>query len=271
MLFPHSHKDRCTRVNLGHFTARASPLRQELLPGDVSDPPDVTQSNSSDYEYDWDYVASTDPLHPVDVNYAHQMDSDDPSWVLDHLSSEELEQSHSGIGLDASEADRTWAAQLGKSDMSSEIWTQDEGPWLSDVTSVNTTRHDAEQDPESEESPELTATSTTPSKWEKLILAERVEMVIHEFWRVVNGEDLCEQPPQRPSTFVNDGLSDPLKAFCISDPTNTSTQINTSLLTPPPTPPRPRTDGIYDQESPSPTTNSAANPVPNSTRALYDK
>ncbi|KAF2624721.1 hypothetical protein BU25DRAFT_347286 [Macroventuria anomochaeta] len=103
-VFPHFHKERSVRASLGHFRKAPSPLRQEVLPSDIREPPEVIDPNHPDHEYDWDYIASTDPLHPVDVNYTHPLEEVDPCWMLNHLSPEEFEQAGGEVGFDANES-----------------------------------------------------------------------------------------------------------------------------------------------------------------------
>ncbi|KAH6625679.1 hypothetical protein C7974DRAFT_277558, partial [Boeremia exigua] len=108
--FPDTHKDRTIiRVELGHSTAQASPLRNEVFPDDIPEPPEVIHPDHPDYVYDYDYVASTDPLHPVDVNYTvYETDS---TWIADYFSPEDLEQTGDEVGFDATdEANAAWTA-----------------------------------------------------------------------------------------------------------------------------------------------------------------
>ncbi|KAF1357313.1 hypothetical protein EJ07DRAFT_129713 [Lizonia empirigonia] len=99
-LFPHFPKESPIRVTLGQFEKRPSPLRRDVLPEDIPEPSDTTHPEHPDYEYDWDYIASTDPLHPVDTNYSYPLDDVDPSWMLDHLSLEEFEEPSGEVDFD---------------------------------------------------------------------------------------------------------------------------------------------------------------------------
>lgn len=56
--FPHVHKARVTRVQLGQFTQQSSPLREEVAPEDISDQREVADHAHPDYKYDFDYVVS---------------------------------------------------------------------------------------------------------------------------------------------------------------------------------------------------------------------
>ena len=252
-LFPHVHKERAVRVNLGHFEKRPSPLRQELLPEDVLEPPEVIHPSHPNYMYDWDYVASTDPLHPVDVNYARPLDDVDPSWMLNHLSIEEFEQSSGEVGFDASEVDIAWGGSLKELNTTSTTWDEDAGDWTPEKRSSHPPKHDSGPSREMQNQHSSANAHTEASTEEKQVSAERMGMVIQEFWRVVNDKDSCEQPPQHPISALDDDLFVPLNSLHISDPLANPDTPPTGLLTPPHTPPRRLTDGSCDSQSPPPT------------------
>ncbi|OAL48399.1 hypothetical protein IQ07DRAFT_681810 [Pyrenochaeta sp. DS3sAY3a] len=67
---PRRPKSRTPRVPPTVFTRTSSPLRHEVLPQDIVEP--AQQKAWSEVrveEFDWGYVASTDPLHPVCAVY----------------------------------------------------------------------------------------------------------------------------------------------------------------------------------------------------------
>ncbi|UPX21152.1 uncharacterized protein EKO05_0011350 [Ascochyta rabiei] len=239
VLFPHLYKERCLRVNLGHFKKMPSPLRQELLPEDVPEPPKIIQAYDQDYMYDWDYVASTDPIHPVDTNYSHPLDGVDPCWILNHLTPEEFQESSGDVGFNASEADTMWVDDMERTDLRTKTWRE---------TSDNTTKSPTKRNPPGSlagEAPLLPpAARTDPSSGIEQVPAEHVEMVIREFWTCVSGKNSSEAPPRLCSS---DNLIVQLNEMHISDSSGTPNECYSGLLTPPQTPPRSSTDGPADQ------------------------
>ena len=175
-LFPHALKEHTVRVERGHFERRSSPLRCAVSPADIPEPPHVVvDSSHPDYQYDGDYVASTDPLHPVDV-----------SWMLQHLSLEEFEQDSSGVGFDAREAENAWAGGWEESQSPSAPWDGSAGTWTPETTDTHTRMQDPEQRPEVRNRL-APANAGVVSSGEKQAL---VEMVIDAFWSAVNGNDI---------------------------------------------------------------------------------
>lgn len=229
VLFPHAHKERAVRVTLGYFEKMPSPLRNEVLPEDIPEPTDVIGPEHPDYEYDWDYVASTDPIHPVDTNYAHPFDEVDPSWMLNHLSPEEFEQCGEGVGFDINEANTAWADSLEDLNLSSTDWGEDTVQWTEPAPS-NIDLSQASKRP----------TRATASKshiktctQDEHLLAERADMVIHEFWRLVNGNIPGEHSSQDVASTSDKDVDDAFNGLHISDPLSDSETSQTGLLTPP--------------------------------------
>ncbi|KAF1925726.1 uncharacterized protein M421DRAFT_69272 [Didymella exigua CBS 183.55] len=111
-LFPHAPKEHTVRVSLGHFKKAPSPLRREVLPEDIPEQSKVNGPDHPDYKYDYGYIESTDPLHPVDIKYTHPLNGVDASWMLNHFSPEEFEQSGGDVGFDANEVDTAWVGSL---------------------------------------------------------------------------------------------------------------------------------------------------------------
>ncbi|KAF3036858.1 hypothetical protein E8E12_008265 [Didymella heteroderae] len=136
IMFPYAHKENAMRASLGNFEKAPSPLSREVLPDDVPELPEVVGPDHPDYKYDWDYVASTDPIHPVDTNYDHPLDEVDPSWMLNHLRPKEFEQSGEGVGFDVDEADMAWGSRLEEPNLSSADWGEDTSAWISEATEV---------------------------------------------------------------------------------------------------------------------------------------
>lgn len=292
-LFPHAHKERTVRVSLGHFEKTPSPLRREVLPEDIPEPPEVIGPDHPDYEYDWDYVASTDPIHPVDTDYAHPLDEVDPGWMLNHLSPEEFEQCGEGVGFDANEANTAWISSLGEPNIGSTDWGEDTSDWAPETAAPSRSNIDPNQALER-------STRATPANsqieictQDKHLVAESVEMVIHEFWSLVNGGIPGKHSSQHVASALDEDVDDAFKGLHISNPPNDSEETSqTGLLTPPRTPPRLLTDGSCDFEfpalsppntsaslpsvsadtqSPSSISQSAGTSAPNLTRSFYDR
>lgn len=295
VLFPHAHKERAVRVTLGYFEKMLSPLRNEVLPEDIPEPTDVIGPEHPDYEYDWDYVASTDPIHPVDTNYAHPFDEVDPSWMLNHLSPEEFEQCGDGIGFDVNEANTAWADSLEDLNLSSTDWVEDRVKFTEPVPS-NIDLSQASKRPTRATASKSHIKTCTQDEY---LLEERVDMIIHEFWRLVNGKILGEHSSQDVASTSDKDVDDAFNGLHISDPRSDSETSQTGLLTPPRTPPRlstdrscgfdfpalsPPTDSnllaqpstslssiTVDIQSPSSASQAPGTSAPNSTRSFYDR
>ncbi|KAF9691754.1 hypothetical protein EKO04_010389 [Ascochyta lentis] len=238
ILFPHLGKERCLRINLGYFKKTSSPLRQELLPEDVPEPPNITPADDQDYVYDWNYVASTDPIHPVDTNYAHPLDGVDPCWMLNHLTPEEFAESSGDVGFDISEAETMWADNTASIYSTTDNWRE-----ASDATVKDPTKHDLPGD-SAVEAPLFPPAAQTESSEIGELRAKHIEMVVREFWKVVNDED--PSGILSPSCSSND-LTIQLNNIHVSDSSGTSNELYAGLLTPPATPPQPPTYGSCDQ------------------------
>lgn len=240
-LFPHSHKERGVRINLGHFEKAPSPLRQEVFPDDVPEPPNVVDSDNLDYVYDWDYVASTDPIHPVDTNYAHPLDDIDPSWMLNHLSLEDFEASGGEVGFDANEAELLWTDGVNTSNQAATTWNDDIEHW--DQNEPNTEKTDpvndnAACDYKAGLSPPTPTSGLHSQKNDNLSQQERIQMVVNEFWKIVNDTDSDDQDSLQPPSHPADDLTTQMRRAHISEPPNTPAKFCSGLLTPPATPPR---------------------------------
>ncbi|KAJ4984110.1 hypothetical protein SVAN01_10398 [Stagonosporopsis vannaccii] len=237
-LFPHAHKDRAVRVSLGHFVRRPSPLRHEVLQEDIRERPVRVNLNYAGHKYDWDYIASTDPLHPVDTIYAHPLDDVDLSWVLDHLSREELEQTCSGDGFDPNEADALWSDNAEQPLSPPTSYGESSGSY-SPENAIDTEqqgqkpgqKHAVTKEPTSASTPIKASTAQVERK------AERIDIVVEEFWQLVNGDD-HDQSRQHNASVSNADLLMRLEDLCFSDPSSSHKPLHTTLPTSPQTPPR---------------------------------
>src|SRR5690242_1836242 len=202
-LFPHVHKDRAVRINLGRFVRRPSPLRHEVFNEDIRGPSDNVDPNNPDCEYDWDYVASTDPLHPVDINYAHPLDDVDPCWMLNHLSLEEFQQSSSGVGFDPREADTLWSAEAKQLYSGPTYWGQTFRSWSpGPVVDAELQAQEPRQRHGMLNEQTLASTPIDTSIRQDEWGAGRANMVIGEFWRFVNGNN-HNQPQHHDALMPN--------------------------------------------------------------------
>lgn len=287
-LFPHAHKQRTVRVGLGHFGRSPSPLSRIVLPEDIPEPLEIIGPEHPEYEYDYNQIASTDPLHPVDSNYAHPLDECDTSWTLNHLSSDELEQSGEGVGFDASEVDTAWAVSTEELNMESMEWGKDTSDWQPEAARSAPSDIKPTQGSELLYFPTLEGTQTDKHTPVEHSMAERIDMVVHEFWSLVNGNVPGEQSSRDTAHTIDEDIHDAFKALHLSDPLS---GLKTGLLTPPPTPPRLSTNKAnasdFAPQSPpnpaaslsftnihtkplSPASQSAGNLASNPTTSFYD-
>ncbi|CAN9269946.1 unnamed protein product [Alternaria sp. RS040] len=105
----HAFKKSVARVSVSDYRTVCSPLKQEVQPEDVVDLKEKDWAEMDDHDYDGDYIASTDPIHPISTDYSHPLDDDDGSWIFNHFSSEELEASNDeGLVLDFDQTGWSW-------------------------------------------------------------------------------------------------------------------------------------------------------------------
>jgi hypothetical protein len=285
-MFTQAPKASITRVKHSEYERKASRLSQEVRPEDVIDKTAKEWAEMNHEDYDDNYVASTDPIHPVSTDYSHPLDDDDGAWILRHLSTEDVAATYSDTEFDFDNADHGWS------------WADDSSN-LEIETAKDEWQQDTEQDNEkagaspSEESdtgvmvygPAIHASSSTttfhlsnsPTKDEGR--KAKVDQVISTFWAVVNHETAAQNhsaPESPPSLRTdndngNDTLITTFNNLIISTP-------HTDFPTPPSNsyPATPIwTDGPSD--TPPPTLSSLLSPrlplerSPNSTRAWYDK
>lgn len=251
-LYPHAHRERTLRPSLGQFHKTPSPLSKEVLPEDIPEPVRVVGPDHPNYEYDWNYVASTNPVHPVDTNYAHPLDEVDPSSMIGHLSPEEYDQSGEGVGFDASETNTVWGSSLEEINAQPTKWAEDSTAWAYD-------------DIAPEESLGATALESPikPCIDDEDLLSERVDMVIQVFYSVVDEIPASNQTSQTVRPVRRGDLEDVFQSLYISSIHADAKTPKIGLLTPPPTPPRLSTDGSLDFDastvtSPSPAVDSSS-------------
>jgi hypothetical protein len=197
-MFAHASKPSVTRVQHGRYEKKPSKLPQELHPGDIVDKAAKTWAEMNDHDYDDNYEASTDPIHPVSTDYSHPLDDDDGDWILQHLEPEDGADIHSGSGMDFSTDDHGWnwdndnnintATELANNEQQKHNTRQDNEEsttMLVKETETNfvtcTLNTDASQ-PTSIITIHPSASTTEEEKERK----EKVDRVIQTFWSVVH-------------------------------------------------------------------------------------
>ena len=262
----HAFKKSVARVSITfHQTAR-SPLTQEVRPEDVVEPKkhnkDWTEMDANDY--DGDYIASTDPIHPVSTDYSHPLDDDDGSWISNHFTPEEMEPTAGDLDFDQN--GWSWDNSDNATDNDSE---KGEIRVVATSQEENTTSQIGDNDliawgPEASASSKLSKISMDGLSTEQKHAEEQRKNIIDAFWVVVDES----KEPQRQSDSRIDDLNVILRSLNISHDT--------------PTPPTPCTptkspymcvDGPSNalHTPPSTPTRSTTPPSPNSTRTAYNK
>jgi hypothetical protein len=301
--FAHGPKPSITRVQHNYYEKATSKLQQEVRPEDVVERAEKGWHEMVDEDYDGDYVASTDPIHPVSTDYSHPLDDDDGAWILQHLSPDDGDTAEPSDGIDFHTSSWNW----GGSDH--EEATQDVAETWKQEEEEEVTFHDAGMNGCSGDiaaglvawGPDVDKTSTDEISLAGLRDAgaehsARVEDVVAAFWSVVNVDQHHTDPqsPAPPATPDSNTLHTLLHDLKLSEDHNTHI-FNPS--TPPTSPPQtpPWTDGPADSpptsppltqidqtpptspppalinEPPLPPARSTTPPSANSTRSWYDK
>jgi hypothetical protein len=192
--FAHGPKPSITRVQHNYYEKATSKLQQEVRPEDVVERAEKGWHEMVDEDYDGDYVASTDPIHPVSTDYSHPLDDDDGAWILQHLSPDDGDTAEPSDGIDFHTSSWNW----GGSDH--EEATQDIAEtWKQQEEEEEVTFHDAGMNGCSGDiaaglvawGPDVDKTSTDEISLAGLRDAgaehsARVEDVVAAFWSVVN-------------------------------------------------------------------------------------
>jgi hypothetical protein len=293
-MFAHAPKSSVTRVQYSHYEKKASKLPQEVRPEDIIDKRTKAWAEMELHEYDDNYEASTDPIHPVSTDYSHPLDDDDGAWILQHLSPEDLAGTQFDSGLDFNNTDHGWnwdgnssnlEIEEAKNEWQSQNTFQDhEETGIKPCDEIGTGL--VAWGPHTLKSLTTTLTSTPTTTQDEEHKA-RVAQVIETFWSVVNHSSATTNHSASHSSSSssndNDKDNDGNILKNLSDLTLTN-----SHNTPQPSPPPPElhhspsslwTDGPSDLLTPPPSpTSSSLLPhrlplerSPNSTRAWYDK
>ncbi|KAI4637759.1 hypothetical protein J4E83_000577 [Alternaria metachromatica] len=261
----HAFKKSVARVSItDHRTAR-SPLTQEVRPEDVVDPKKHVKDwmEMDDNDYDGDYIASTDPIHPVSTDYSHPFDDDDGSWILNHFSPEEMESAAGDLDFDQN--GWSWDNNDNVNDSDSE---KGGTPMIAKSQEENTTSQIGDNDliawgPEASASSKLSKISMDGLSMEQKHAKEQKELIINAFWVVVNEST---EPRRQPDSKMED-LSVILRSLDISH----STSAPSAPFTPNNSP-HMWIDGPSDAHTPPSTPiQPTTPPSPNSTCTAYNK
>jgi hypothetical protein len=228
-MFSHAPKKSVYRVNVSDHTKAKSPLLQEVRPEDISDTRPKEWAEMDEEDYDDNYIASTDPIHPVTTDYSHPLDDDDGSWMLNHFSPDELDSSAEAVAVDF-EKEHNWS------------WGDDSNDeWKEENSDDDTGQWDTTTKPEEglmAWGPEAEVTSASVEldmhgllRNEEAIQKEHVQEVVKAFWAVVNGTDDNNDRQSRHPTNELNGLLHNLDLSA-----STCALRTTSPPTPPTTP-----------------------------------
>lgn len=219
----HSFKKSVARVSITYHQTASSPLTQEVRPEDVVDPKkhvkDWTEMDEDDS--DGDYIASTDPIHPVSTDYSHPLDDDDGNWILNHFSLEEMESAAGDLDFDQN--GWSWDNNDNVNDSDSDSDSETGGmPMIARSQEENTTSQIGDDDliawgPEASASSMLSSISMDGLSMEQKHAKEQKELIIDAFWVVVNEST----EPQRQSNSKMEDLNVILRSLDISHNTPT--------------------------------------------------
>jgi hypothetical protein len=204
-MFSHARKKSVTRVNVSEHKRARSPLYQEVRSEDIPDPKRTKEwAEMAEEDYNDNYVASTDPVHPVTTEYSHPLDDDDGSWMLNQYAPEELESSSEAAAVDFDGHAWDWGNDSADN-QTSEVTTE----WKEENSDNDTEKWDTAEenlDTDQELIPWGPYAEPTSSSAEldmneaTTIRNERIQQVIQAFWDVVNDID---QQPQHPTSELN--------------------------------------------------------------------
>lgn len=191
----HAFKKSVARVSVSDYRTVRSPLKQEVHPEDIVDLKEKDWAEMDDHDYDGDYIASTDPIHPVSTDYSHPLDNDDGSWIFNHFSSEELEASNNeDVVLDFDQTGWSWDNDNSENSIPI-LRSQEENHTL------KTDEKDLIAWGPGAEAPHMSVDISmngliTREKLEK----ERIELTIEAFWTMVNDSTInTDYQPQQTS------------------------------------------------------------------------
>ena len=200
---PPPSRSRIPRVPSTDFKRISSPLVQEVQPDDVVLRPPSKQWIDMDHDdYDGDYVASTDPLHPVCTEYVDLMghDTDDDSWVGNHLAlADEIGSLSVDDGVDVNGTKWVWSEEKddtggarncfegieerGSDYVSGRVSELLDPTSLAAMPDIMPGHLNAASPP-----PLGQETCSDELEDEQIILAAQVRQAVEAFWKAVNGD-----------------------------------------------------------------------------------
>jgi hypothetical protein len=241
-MFAHAPKASITRVKHSQYERKASKLPQEVRPEDIVHKTTKKWTEMEVDDYDDDYIASTDPIHPVSTDYSHPLDDDDGAWILQHLSSEDVAGTQSDPGLDFNNADHGWN------------WADDSSSLEIEVQKVKWQEQATKQDNENTRIQPFDATATGIIAYGPAIHASssmttihltnpttkkaededkaQVDQVIETFRSVINHKDTAQSHPTLQSPNDDNTLAALLNDLTLLDSQTSSPQFASRL--PPP-------------------------------------
>jgi hypothetical protein len=206
-MFANVPKPRISRVQHTQYQKTPSKLKHEVTPENVIEKvveKDWSELNEEDY--DGDYVASEDPLHPVNTNY-------DTLWTQGYpggCEEEHAPESEEHEGGTFNENDSGWDPGDGIGDGQNVAKVAHE-KWQAEETTPLTIRQDGTSVTGWGPGAEL-STSTSMLRIDNANAVEeheqRIQQTIQTFWVVVNANSTNPHPPKADntsdSTFVSE-------------------------------------------------------------------
>jgi hypothetical protein len=230
-IFPHARSKNVGRVPLAPEKTKerrrmrvASLLKHEVQPHEVVLTEEKFESGWIDQGDDdlEDFVASTDPIHPVCTDYTHPLDNDNGSWMLEHFTAEELKRSEvdNDFVIDHSFSNNWgWGWGLGDETTTTEFTTEANTAWDGEASRTGDTTEASDFEKLTAWGPEANTSTTTAQLGLNGIRTEEdetntiVEETIKAFWRVVN--NLPQIKVDMQNTETQDGPSiGTLPFFC---------------------------------------------------------
>ena len=191
----YAFKKSVARVNATHHKTSPSPLSQEVQPEDVVElQREKRWDEMQEDDYDGNYVASTDPIHPVSADYTHPWDNDDGSWVSDYLTPEEMEVSDDQPTIDIDASAWSWDTNgtEGKctpaNAASQHLYSDDDlSQWKTNNADTQLVAWGPEADATTSAADiTLNGSLTTTTIAKEKLKKGHVEQVIAAFWSLVN-------------------------------------------------------------------------------------
>jgi hypothetical protein len=193
-VFAGANKAGAARVKHSYHVRTASKLPYEVRPEDVVETRAKEWADMDERDYDGDYVASSDPIHPVSTDYTHPWEDDDGAWAVRYLEAEGGDGD--GAGEDALDLDAhgSWVWDGGgdasASNENTESTTRD--------SETQTTHHDGwpgHQDDSPDASPDATTQLASNDARPAPEHTAQISQVIQAFWSLLDAATTPPQPP----------------------------------------------------------------------------